>query len=185
MTDLADHLLTLGPDLSDDDERERWEIDGDNLATWALRKIARAEAEIARIRAEHQAQVAEMDAWAEAAERGPERDIAFFTAKLIDYRRRLEAADPKLAKTYKVAGGTIARRAGRTSTVVVDEAAFLAWARENALEAVTVKPRVSAMGAWPDSGGEVFDPATGDAVPGVQRRTSPDSYAVKTTGEVD
>lgn len=177
--DLTSHLLATGPDLSSDDERERWVCDDDDKAGWALRKLAAAEAERERIKRLAQAEIARIEAWATDADRQVARDVDFFTSQLIGYRRRLEASDPKLPKTYKLPAGSIARRAGRTSVKVVDERAFVEWAYEAKPDALTMRPKVSALADYPDTSGYIVDPDTGEQVPGVERVRGDDHYEVK------
>lgn len=177
--DLTDHLLTLGPDLADDETRERWVVENDDMAGWAFRKIARAETERSRIRQDAAAEIARIEAWAADAERTVDHDVQFFTGKLIEYRRMLEDRDPDLPKTYKTPLGSIARRAGRSKVNVINEAAFVEWAQEALPDALTMKPRVSALSDFADMSGHLIDPVSGEKVPGVERVTSPDRYEVR------
>ena len=183
MTDLHEHL-TAAPadlDLADDDARERWRIDGDETATWAGRKLGQAEGEMARIKAIADTEIQRIEAWRDDALRIAERDVDFFTARLVEYRRDLEAANPKLAKSYKLPTVVLKRRAGRESTRITDPAAFIAWAEANHPDAVKVRrdPLVSALADLPrdDNGQLVAD--GGEIVPGVESVTAGDSYTVQ------
>lgn len=186
-TDLAEHLAA-GPDLTDQGHRDTWTIDDDELANWALRRLAAAQNEIARIRHAARTEIARVEAWADDAEQAVRHDVDFFTGRLIDYRRRLEAADPKLAKTYKLPAGSISRRAGRAKVQVLDEAALTAWALKECPEAVAVRVlttpladqrRYQPVGNVDDDGTRVLVDADGAVVPGVQVVTGPDTYAAK------
>lgn len=178
---LAEALAADRDDLSTPEARQAWSIDGDNSAVWALRKLAAQRAEIARIDRDADAEILRIKEWAEEAKRGPERAASFFEAKLIDYRRRLEAADPKLPKTYKLPAGTIAVRAGSKSVKVTDKAAFVEWAADNRLDALTLTPRVSGLADLPRTGDGELVGAEGEVVPGVIEVTGDPTYTVKPT----
>ena len=182
MTELHEHL-TAAPadvDLEGDDARERWHIDSDDLATWAGRKLGQAEGEMARIKAIAATEIERIEAWRDAQLRIAEHDVDFFTSKLIEYRRSLEATNPKLPKTYKLPTVSLKRRAGRESTRVTNQTAFIEWATTYFPDAVKVtrSPLVSALGDLPrdDNGQLVAD--GGEIVPGVESSTAPDTYAV-------
>lgn len=185
MTILDDHLDTLGPDLDDPDTRERWEVTDDALADWALHKIARIEAEQARLAHLADTRIADIRTWLDQATRPLDHDLDFFRSHLIAYRRRLEDRDPKLPKTYKLPSGAIKRRAGRDRTVVVDHQAFTAWALDNLPEALKIDPRVSALAdarfatnVVDGEGGHLFDRETSAMVPGVEIIEGTDTYSV-------
>lgn len=171
MTDLTEHLLADGPDLEQPEQRERWRIDGDNTATWALRKLAAIQAERDRIKLLHQAEVSRLDAWAADADRALSHDADFFTARLTEYRLELEQANPDLPKTYKLPAGSLARRAGRESTYIGDEAEFIAWATVNCPDALRVTAKVAPLAKWErtttDGEVRVVSP-DGELVPGVR-----------------
>lgn len=181
MSDLTEALLADGPalDLDDEEASARFEITDDALAEWALRKLAAAVSEASRLRRIAQAEIDRIQLWAEDAERIVGRDASFFTSKLIDYRRTLEARDPKLPGTYKLPAGSLKRAAGRESTKVLDEQSFVTWAIDNAPDALAPpKPLVSTMKTWPRTeAGEIVSP-DGDKVPGVQVVKGDPSYTV-------
>jgi hypothetical protein len=172
---------------------ENWQVTDDAGANWALRKIARAEAEIARVEAVAYEEVARITQWKADTVRGPKDDIGFFKAHLVDYRRRLEDADPQLPKTYKLPAGDLTRRKGATRIEVTDEAAFVAWAEANDPSLLSRKPLVSRLKdqkdrytALPPDGDEGTERATwivttdGEGVPGVEQVFAPEQYSVRT-----
>lgn len=172
MSDLTTHLLTYNPvDLADATIREVWTIPDSEAANWAFRKLAHAQEELARIKADAAAEIARIQAWADDASRPLESDAAWFTGRLIEYRRRLEDADPTLPKTYRLPFGSITRRKLPDKTVVTDKAAAIAWAQEHAPDAVKLDLLVSQL---PDA-----DPETGELVPGVERVVGVDKYDAK------
>lgn len=177
----------LDRDLTDPEVLDRWPgIRSDAEANWALRHVATAETEIARIRAEAQATIDAVQAWAEQAERQHQRDVDFFTGALITWRHKLEQDRPDLPKTYKLAAGNLVRRAQPQRVVVVDQEAFTRWAAVHLPEALTVRPKVSEIPkAWPrvvddDAGVGVVVDVNGEPVPGVQVVDQDDRYSVTT-----
>jgi hypothetical protein len=183
MTDLTEALLADGPDLEQTEQRERWSIDSDELAGWALRKLAAADREQSRIKQQAEDRRRAIATWEDDALRAQQHDIDFFRSKLIDYRRTLEAADPSLPKTYKLPEGSLVRRAGRQSTRVVNHDEFVTWALDNDAETLEYKPKVSTMAKWPrvekDGVTYVVEPASGAIVPGLEVATGDDVYDVR------
>lgn len=180
---LAEALAADRDDLATPEARQAWTIDGDNTATWALRKLAAQRAEIDRIDAAADAEIARVKAWAEEAKRGPERAATFFEGKLITYRRDLEDADPNLPKTYRLPAGDLIVRAGRTSVKIIDESALIDWMLDHKPSALTYKPKVSGLKDLPRSGEQIIDPGTGEAVPGVIELVADPTYSVKPNTE--
>lgn len=192
MTDLQEHLLAQNEVPEDDESRERWSVGGDREATWALRKMAACDAEMDRLTADAAHEIEAIKAWLEAALTGPARDRSFFESKLIEYRRRLEADNPKLPLTYKVPGGVIARRKGSRSVVITDEQTFVEWALDNDPELVKLAPLKGGLVAKDalyklpdvpenedDGWVSVVVSGSGEKVPGVQVVRDPAQYGAK------
>lgn len=173
------------PDIGEDfdGDAQPWQVTDDGAAGWALRKIRQANRELERLEEVADLEVAAIRRWHDEASGPPANVVRFFESKLVDYRRRLEAENPDLARTYKLPGGDLTRRAGRARTTVFDEAAFTAWALQVAPEAVALKPLTSpitksARFKTTDTG-HVVDLHTGEMVPGVVVTVSDDTYGVK------
>lgn len=162
-------------------ESEWHGITDDTLAQWALGKLSAYTAERDRIRRNAQAEVERIQAKALADEKPITDKIDHWTQELIGYRHRLEADRPDLAKTYKLPGGNLVRRAGRKSTVVRDSAAFVEWAIKAAPAALNISPLVSVLtpahGFIRTDEGAIVT-ADGEAVPGVEIVTADDTYSV-------
>ncbi len=174
------------PSLEEIEQDEQWRIDGDRTATWALRKIREAEAELDRIdqlaRDEHQ-RIAD---WATEAMHGPCRTIAFFTGHLVRYRRDLEADNPKLPATYKLPDGNLTRRASPVRVIVDDEQAFLEWAGHHAPQLVKRTALPGELRQWrhtvgAEPGESDISDDTGERVPGVHVRRDEPRYDAKAT----
>lgn len=167
-----------------DDDAPLWEIESDDAACWALRKVGRAHRELMRLQQVAEYEVDGIQQWLDEASSPLARTVGFFEGKLIAYRRRLEDENPDLPLTYKLPGGDITRRAGRARTVVVDEEAFTSWALEEAPDAVAVKPLTSKLLGKESpfdvtDTGAVVDRRTGELVPGVQVSPGSPTYGVK------
>jgi len=184
---LADQAAeALADELGDLDDRvgrtataqQAWNIDGDKTAMWAIGKLHDATEERDRIRRNAQHQIEQIQAKALRDEARSTRTIEFMTGKLISYRRQLEAVNPKLPKTYRLANGDICVRAGRASVKVIDESAFVDWASDNRPSALSYKPKVSALKDLPRSGERIID-EDGATIPGVVEVVSDPSYSVK------
>lgn len=160
--------------------QQAWEVDGDKTAMWAVDRIATATEERDRIRRNAQHAIEQIQAKAITDEAVSTRTIEFMTGKLIAYRRRLEDQNPKLPKTYRLANGDLCVRAGRASVKVIDESAFVDWANEHAPQALTYKPKVSALKDCDRTDdGQLVVRESGEIVPGVIEVEGDPSYSVK------
>lgn len=166
-----------------DEERERWVCDNDRKAAWHLRRIAEHEAEVARIKAVADEDIAAVRQWADDAARPEQSSIDFHRGSLIAYRYRLED-EGKVPATYKLPGGNIVRRKGRESYQVTDPDAFLDWARVNETTAISEKPLVTPIKSAPYRAvdGQVVT-EEGEVVPGVEVVTGEDTVSVKVNPE--
>ncbi len=157
-------------------------VTDDSAAQWALRTLASYHSERDRIRRNAQAEVERIQTKALADEKPIAAKIDWLTNELTGYHRRLLAADPK-RKTYKLPGGNLVHRKGRTSTVVADPAAFTEWATTNGMLGVLkMTPQVSALtpahGFARTDDGTIVTASDGEVVPGVSVVTGDDSYTV-------
>lgn len=130
---------------------ERWRIEDDGAAEWALRHLVRIEAEEQEIAAQAAAWVAEIQRWAQERSKPLAARRAFFEGAALDYLRRLREEDPKI-KSRKLPSGTIKSSASGAKVGIADEDAVVAWAREHlegdelaAVVKVTTKPMVSEL----------------------------------------
>lgn len=185
MTDLAP-TETVVVDLTPDDAPTGYQgITDDSLAVWAISHLGRYQRELDRLRRNTQELIDQIQTKATEDERVVLDKIAWFTGQLVDYRRQLEAANPYLAKTYKLPNGNLSVTAGRKRTVITGKDELVAWALENAPEVLSHDPRVSHMADWPRADdGRILSP-DGEPVPGVEVQCGEPSYkvTVSTTGD--
>jgi hypothetical protein len=186
VADLAEHLANQYELPEDEEERDRFVIDNDSKANWALRRLAGVQAEAARVREQAREQHALIDEWEERELDAIGRDERRFEGMLGDYwRRQLEPEVDRLmatgltfdeawskikTKSIKLAAGTLSAAKGRDSIVIEDDEDFVTWARENALYDVlnvTYRPAKDALAKYNRRDGSLVTP-DGEKVPGVQ-----------------
>lgn len=162
-------------------DSDTWQgVHDDDTAQRLLRSIARNTHERDRIRRNAAAEIDRIQAKALADEKPLTDSIEWAENELEGYLRRLRQSDPKL-KTYKLPGGNLTVRAGRSRTVVNDSPAFVEWALSAAPAALKIEPLVSVL--TPSHGfvrtdeGVIVN-ADGEVVPGVEVITGDESYGV-------
>jgi len=174
--ELAEHMEATYPDPPppESEERERWCIEGDRQAAWALRKLGRYLAEQKRLKDSAEEEAERIAAWLRDATHGLDGQVAFFQHHLEQYLLGLLDEDPQLPKTYKLPTGSIARRKGPDTVQAqgdFGDELFVAWALANdRLDLLRVAPDRAAIktelanGGWSTPSLEVD--AKGAAVPG-------------------
>jgi hypothetical protein len=123
--------------------------------------------------------------WLEDENGKLQRDVDFFTGKLIEWHMSLIEADPddeaewkkQKDKTVKLPDGELKVRVGSYSTNIVDEDAFLAWWHEQPpeLQSEVGKAVVSAK---KDALGQ-YIAQTGESIPGITYERGRTTFTVK------
>lgn len=179
-------------------ERKGFIIHSDSEANHVLARLARWEREAARVQGivddelERIAVFKAANLGTKDDPRGAAREAEFYRGVLVDYYRRLEDADPDLAQTRKLPGGTIGRRKNPDSLEVTDEAAFIRWAiandRGDLLKPFELASKTTVRDALTpqadpksvDHGSVLhFVDADGAVIPGVMYRVGDDRYEAK------
>ena len=157
-------------------DRERFKIQDDWEATWAMRKIAAARTRIDEIQAIADSEVARVQEWAEQEGRESLRDLDYFEGLLIEYGIAQRTVGRKSVSTPY---GAIKSRTGQAKYVFVDKEQFLVWARTNRPDWVAVKeePALSAMRE--NHVLAAADPDTGEMIPGLQVEPPSVSFRVE------
>jgi phage host-nuclease inhibitor protein Gam len=129
--DQLDDAVTngLAPDGSDDTS-DRFVIEDEAQAEWALRKLARYARDRQTKVDVAQAEKARIDAWLEDETGKLDRHADYFRSILADYMRRRHEDDPKV-KTLSLPSGTLKARKGRPRVTVTDLDALEAWVDEH------------------------------------------------------
>lgn len=158
-------------------DREAWRIEGDRTATWVLRKLKAARAELERIDAEADEEEARIEEWRAMSKSPIEADARFFEDSLVDYYRRLEA-EREMPKTYKLPAGSITKRKAPDRIEVDDAEAFKDWAEASGrldLLRIKIDPDKNALkNLNHDEEGRIID--YGEPVPGVRWAEGEDRY---------
>jgi phage host-nuclease inhibitor protein Gam len=161
-------------------QTQRFIVDDETKAEWALRKLARAEAELERDRAIALAEIEKVSAWLDARRNVTQRQIDFFRSLLREFHTNELASDPK-RKTISLPSGTLRARKAAEKWVVDNEVAFIDWAKVNLPEAVRTREeaakteikkllQISEVAITTEDGQPAFYaslPDTGEIVPGV------------------
>lgn len=161
-------------------------------ATWMMRKLRSLRTRIDENDDAHKQIIAEADEWIAAINGQLHAEADELERQLGNFLIARITEDPRGPKSLTLPTGSIKSNAGGLSTVIHDEAAFLAWATEHRPELVNVpappkpKPDKKALlkaatakdaeerflapaGSTDEVGEvEVVDPATGEPVPGVK-----------------
>lgn len=162
---------------------EAWVCDDDTKASWALRKLGEAQTELDRIADHERSEKRRISDWANDARRTPGRTVDYMREQLIRYRLKLEADNPDLAKTYKLADGVITKRAAPARFVVDDPDEFCGWALQYNPTLVNVTPAVAGLKAY---NAQIENPGSvpvvtedGERIPGVRLVRSDPHYDAK------
>lgn len=184
-----ERVLDVGPELGTEEARQRFRITTEDLADWALRKVARLRAEKQARRELAQREIGRIQEWLDRELAKLDRDERFFVNALVDYHRLVLATNPR-AKTLSLPHGTVKARVVGASPTLVDESATLAWAENARPEVVKVKKSLDWAGLKkllavdPDEV-HCVDPTTGEVVPGVTVKPETVSFTVSTGAEVN
>jgi len=109
---------------------QRFRIEDDGGAEWAMRKLAAANRRIDEAEMQAEAWRKQIDEWEQRVTADPVRTIDFMTHHLTDYARRVREADPR-QKSVVLPSGRVSGREQGQRVVVVKESEFVAWARDN------------------------------------------------------
>lgn len=137
MNALEEHLLNeyVAPELPEDGsevtETERFKLTNDQMANWALRKIAKIRSEREADEELAAAERARIDAWLIERQKQAQRNEEFFVGLLAAYFAPKHAENPK-TKTFKLPAGSVQFRAQQPS-FTRDDSALVDWLKKNGL----------------------------------------------------
>jgi Bacteriophage Mu Gam like protein len=190
----ADELYAGLPNLPDDvdreivddlnlgvDRKDRWQINDDAVAEWAMAKLAEAQGDDADLRAQRDAQMERAQAWYARVSKAAQRTAGFMRAHLEDYALRRRQATG--AATLVLPNGEVPTVKGADPCVdVADEAAVLEWAQKHAPEVVTVKRSVKLtdLRTVATAKGDKVVSRDGEVIPGTFVRPAGDPYVPST-----
>lgn len=120
---------------------ERFIVDNDDKAQWALRKLAQLQAELDDVEEQVVRERRRIDEWHEAQLKKHAPAIQLFESMLLDYHRARREADPK-CKTINLPAGTLHSRATKSKAEIEDVEAFIAWAKDERPDLLRTKLEV-------------------------------------------
>ena len=142
---------------------ERFCIQNDSMADWAIRKIQEARQDTEKWKAFYAERMAQVQA-------ANEETIAQMEGYLAEYFDTVPHKATKTQESYQLPSGKLVLKAQQPE-YVRDDAQLLPWAKENGYadcvavkESVNwaeLKKRLTVQGEW------MIDPETGEAVPGI------------------
>lgn len=164
-------------------EKEPFRIDNDSKADWALRKIAEARQEHARITVLINEQHAELYGAQAAEDDRLESNTAWLAQQLEAYQRTVKGKVTKTTEKYRLLSGTLVRKKGGLD-IKRDQDILTAWLKENCPE--YVKTEDSPL--WGEfkkilsfTDGQAVAPS-GEIVPGVTVEQKQDTFTIETEG---
>ena len=131
MAELENVLLEAFEEPQQSEERERFRLTDENMANWAIRKIAKARREFAEAEQQAERERERIDAWLDGKRKAKERDEEFFTGLLTAYYLPQHLDDPE-RKTFKLPAGAFQVRAQQPE-YQRDDAALVRWLEEHVM----------------------------------------------------
>lgn len=163
------------------EEATYWRIADDGAADWALSKIAAERAELARIRALAEDQIARIKEKVDAAEKRCDNATAFLTSKLAEYFETVPHKTTKTKHSYRLLSGTLVKKIGGVK-LEPDADRLLAYLKSAGREDMIKTEESPKWGEFKKTleiaGGAVIDTTTGEIVEGVQITEKPDVFTV-------
>jgi hypothetical protein len=170
----------LDAHIETDEQRERFKLDDDKMATWAMRKLATIRAKQRENINIADDEVQRVTEWVESVNKPLERDASFFENLLADYGRRQRVEHDR--KSISLPHGEIKTRAG-SDKWLINTALTLEWLRANGhsdLIKVKEEPSLTAMKEAFITDGERALTQDGEVVPGIAVQHSEFTVSVST-----
>lgn len=190
---LQDYLAGDDEPEMTQEESDRFTVEDEGGAEWALLKVRQARIKIHEAQELYDFEKGRIDQWLEGQMVEHSRTIDFFEGHLkrwhrgIIAREEAEGIDDKhLTKSIKLPAGTLKSRMG-SPTVEFDQDAFVEWAKKNHKDWLRVKHEIEKSEAKKhlvpvvdDEGvGHVVDGSTGETVPGVTIEPGERTFSVE------
>lgn len=156
-------------------KKEGFAITNDQMAQWAIEKIAQAKADTEKWKAHYAEALQKVQA-------ANDETIAFMLDRLESYFDTLPHRKTATQESYALPGGKLVRKAQQPE-FVRDEAQMIPWCKANGHgDAVNVKETINwallkKLGTV--QGEALIDTETGEAIPGVQVFARPDKFTVE------
>lgn len=172
-------IETMEPEIETGNESEqdnRWRIENDQDADWAIRKIQKATAELDRWRQYYNGLI-------EKVENETDRTVAFFTDRLSEYFGKVPHKETKTMEKYPLPSGDLVLKKPK-AVWNHDDATLLDWMKKNGFSEfvkVTEKPDWAGFKKrlTEDSNGVICDSETGLVCDVVKSELSEPIFEVK------
>lgn len=166
------------------EERDRFQIEDDAQAAWAMRKLLSLRAKITENEKIAEAERVRIDSWLHYANAKYDGDVSYFESLLTQYAIKQREAEGR--KTIDTPYGAVKSRATQPKVKVLDDDEFLKWATDSLPQAVQIKatPIVSVLKEHvtiehTDTLGWVAMTESGEIVPGVSAEPAGVNYSVE------
>ena len=159
--------------------KEAFTVTDLSSATWAMRKLVAIRRKELDIGEAAQEQIRILTNWCAVEQRKMQQQAAYFESLLADYHQRVLGEDER-AKTITLPHGKLTFRA-QQPTYTRNDDELLAWARATSPELVVVteSPNWAEIKQYGKAvGNQLFDPATGEVIPGVTVTERPAKFAI-------
>ena len=167
---------------SEDEPRGTFRIADDSAADWAVRKINEERAELARIVALADEQIAKIMEKVAAAEKRCENGTGFLISKLAEYFETVPHKATKTQHTYRLLSGTLVKKLG-SQTLKPDNEKLLDFLKASGNTDMIKTKEEPAWGEFKKRleimGDSVIDKETGEIVEGVNIEEKLGSFDVK------
>jgi len=182
---LDEYLASQGTPETFTTEQERFTINTEDEALWAMRRLAQAQRRIDEVKRLAKVELDRINAWVETNTVGNKRTVEFYETALSDYLVAVRENSADGRKSLDFPDGVVSSRISPSKVEVADIDAFLAWAESNNhSDWVRVKREadVSTIKKVVDFAGDsVVDPITGTTVAGLNHVEGGISVSVKVT----
>ncbi|MDK2901895.1 MAG: hypothetical protein PWR14_799 [Thermosediminibacterales bacterium] len=167
------------------EEQQRWRIENDLIADWAIEKIKRFRAELERKRQLAEEKKRQIDMWYKSEQEKIERDIKFFEQKLYEYYMSLDPKQLRKGKAqtkYELMSGTLKLKK-QNPDIEREKETLVAWLEGNGL---TEYIKIVKEPDWAKlrekvkiTDDKAVYPETGEIIPGIKVNPRPDKFIVE------
>lgn len=166
-----------------EDERKGFSINDDNVADWALRKIAEENAELDRLKDLAEQQIKEINLKIKHEEDVVNRRTSFLKGCLNQYFKTVPHKSTKTQESYKLLSGSLVMKLA-SQKMIKDDVELVEYLHKNDMSEY-IKTEEKPM--WAEFkknlsivDGKVIDITTGEVVDVVKVEQVPESFDVKT-----
>lgn len=171
----------LAMQMIEEEVKEGFIINNDNLAEWALRKIAAEQVDSQRYINVCDTMIAEYNLKKQKALEQLESKTGYLKLKLQEYFAVVPHSATKTQETYKLPSGTLKKKFGGND-FVRDETAFIKWLKDNGHKDKVRVEETANWGEFKKTIKVVNDKVVtndGEVVEGVTVKKKPDTFEVE------